>query len=133
MKFTLSWLKKHLDTSASLDEILSALTDLGLEVESVENPVEKLEKFTIGKVLSALSTLPIVNFSNFSTGFSTLSTSNPKSVRAESISSKLAEVSKCFLSQDSVNFIIFPYINTIQISYLERPECRLGCSSELKP
>ena len=53
MKFTLSWLKKHLDTSASLDEILSALTDLGLEVESVENPVEKLEKFTIGKVLSA--------------------------------------------------------------------------------
>ena len=53
MKFTLSWLKKHLDTSASLDEILSALTDLGLEVESVENPVAKLEKFTIGKVLSA--------------------------------------------------------------------------------
>ena len=49
MKFTLSWLKKHLDTSASLDEILSALTDLGLEVESVENPVEQLEKFTIGE------------------------------------------------------------------------------------
>ena len=56
MKFTLSWLKKHLDTSASLDEILSALTDLGLEVESVENPVEKLEKFTIGKVLVQNST-----------------------------------------------------------------------------
>ena len=53
MKFTLSWLKKHLDTSASLDEILSALTDLGLEVESVENPVEKLDKFTIGKGISA--------------------------------------------------------------------------------
>ena len=40
MKFTLSWLKKHLDTSASLDEILSALTDLRLEVESDENTVE---------------------------------------------------------------------------------------------
>ena len=36
MKFTLSWLKKHLDTSANLDEILTALTDLGLEVENVE-------------------------------------------------------------------------------------------------
>ena len=53
MKFTLSWLKKHLDTSANLDEILTALTDLGLEVENVENPVETLKKFTIGKVLSA--------------------------------------------------------------------------------
>ena len=53
MKFTLSWLKKHLDTSANLDEILSALTDLGLEVENVENPVESLKEFTIGKVVSA--------------------------------------------------------------------------------
>ena len=32
MKFTLSWLKTHLDTTASLDDILYALTDLGLEV-----------------------------------------------------------------------------------------------------
>ena len=53
MKFTLSWLKKHLDTSANLDEILAALTDLGLEVENVENPTESLKEFTIGKVLSA--------------------------------------------------------------------------------
>ena len=53
MKFTLSWLKKHLDTSANLEEILAALTDLGLEVENVENPVEALKEFTIGKVLSA--------------------------------------------------------------------------------
>ena len=53
MKFTLSWLKKHLDTSANLEEILAALTDLGLEVENVENPVESLKEFTIGKVLSA--------------------------------------------------------------------------------
>ena len=35
MKFTLSWLKDHLDTGASLDDITYALTDLGLEVEEV--------------------------------------------------------------------------------------------------
>ena len=34
MKFTLSWLKDHLDTEAPLDDILYALTDLGLEVEA---------------------------------------------------------------------------------------------------
>ncbi len=38
MKFTLSWLKDHLDTEATVDEIAEALTDLGLEVESVERP-----------------------------------------------------------------------------------------------
>ncbi|MGY9049301.1 MAG: YtpR family tRNA-binding protein, partial [Rhodobacterales bacterium] len=53
MKFTFSWLKDHLDTTAPLDEILEALTDLGLEVEGVENPLEKLSGFTIGKVLEA--------------------------------------------------------------------------------
>ena len=53
MKFTLSWLKDHLETDASLDEILFALTDVGLEVEGVENPAEKLAAFTIGHVKSA--------------------------------------------------------------------------------
>lgn len=53
MKFTLSWLKDHLDTQASLDDILYALTDLGLEVEEVSNPAERLRDFTIGKVLHA--------------------------------------------------------------------------------
>jgi len=53
MKFTLSWLKDHLDTTASVDEITDALTDLGLEVEGVENPGAKLADFTIGKVISA--------------------------------------------------------------------------------
>jgi len=53
MKFTLSWLKDHLDTEASLDEILYALTDLGLEVEGVSNPAETLANFTIGKVKHA--------------------------------------------------------------------------------
>ena len=36
MKFTLSWLKDHLDTEASLDEIVEKLTMIGLEVESVD-------------------------------------------------------------------------------------------------
>ncbi len=54
MKFTLSWLKDHLETTASLDDILYALTDLGLEVEEVVNPVAKLAPFTIAKVLEAV-------------------------------------------------------------------------------
>ena len=54
MKFTLSWLKKHLETSATVDEIAEALTDLGLEVEGIENPAEKLRPFTIAKVKSAV-------------------------------------------------------------------------------
>ena len=53
MKFTLSWLKDHLETTASVDEITYALTDLGLEVEGVENPAAKLKAFTIGKVIHA--------------------------------------------------------------------------------
>ena len=53
MKFTLSWLKEHLDTNATLDEIEFALSDLGLEVEGIENPAERLREFTIGKVVHA--------------------------------------------------------------------------------
>ena len=53
MKFTLSWLKAHLDTTASVDDITDALTDLGLEVEGVENPAEKLKAFTLGYVKHA--------------------------------------------------------------------------------
>ena len=53
MKFTLSWLKDHLETEASLDEILHALTDLGLEVEEVEDPAEKLGAFRIARVIEA--------------------------------------------------------------------------------
>lgn len=53
MKFTLSWLKDHLETSASLEDILYALTDLGLEVEEVVNPAGKLAPFTIARVLHA--------------------------------------------------------------------------------
>ena len=53
MKFTLSWLKDHLETEASIDDILYALTDLGLEVEGVEDRGAKLADFTIGKIMSA--------------------------------------------------------------------------------
>lgn len=53
MKFTLSWLKEHLETEASLDAIVEALTRIGLEVEGVENPGEKLAAFKVAKVLSA--------------------------------------------------------------------------------
>jgi len=53
VKFTLSWLKTHLDTEASVDEILYALTDLGLEVEEVANPVDRLKDFTLGYVETA--------------------------------------------------------------------------------
>ena len=53
MKFTLSWLKDHLDTTASVDEIAEALTDLGLEVEEISNPAARLSAFTLAKVLHA--------------------------------------------------------------------------------
>lgn len=53
MKFTLSWLHQHLDTQASLDDIVEALTRVGLEVEGVENPGEKLAAFRVAKVLTA--------------------------------------------------------------------------------
>jgi len=53
MKFTLSWLKDHLETDASLDEITEALTDLGLEVEEIINPAERLSDFTLGHVTHA--------------------------------------------------------------------------------
>lgn len=53
MKFTLSWLKDHLDTDASLDAIVDALTRAGLEVEGVENPAAKLDGFRVARVLTA--------------------------------------------------------------------------------
>jgi phenylalanyl-tRNA synthetase beta chain len=53
MKFTLSWLKEHLETEASLDAVTEALTRIGLEVEGVENPGEKLAAFRVAKVLTA--------------------------------------------------------------------------------
>lgn len=54
MKFTLAWLKEHLETDASLEEITFALTDLGLELEGVSNPAERLAAFTVGEILEAV-------------------------------------------------------------------------------
>ena len=54
MKFTLSWLKEHLETEASLDQILEALTDLGLEVEEVDDPAARLGAFRIARILEAV-------------------------------------------------------------------------------
>ncbi|WP_242097444.1 phenylalanine--tRNA ligase subunit beta [Sphingomonas sp. CROZ-RG-20F-R02-07] len=53
MKFTLGWLKAHLETDADLATLVEALTRVGLEVEGVENPGEKLAAFTVARVLSA--------------------------------------------------------------------------------
>jgi len=53
MKFTLSWLKEHLETTASLAEIAARLTDLGLEVESVTDRGALLAPFVIARIESA--------------------------------------------------------------------------------
>ncbi|MBB4285401.1 phenylalanine--tRNA ligase subunit beta [Roseospira goensis] len=53
MKFTLSWLKDHLETDATLDQIAERLTMLGLEVEAVADPRATLAPFTVAEVLSA--------------------------------------------------------------------------------
>ncbi len=53
MKFTLSWLKEYLDTSASLEEISTKLTAIGLEVEGINDPAKAFAGFVVGKVLSA--------------------------------------------------------------------------------
>lgn len=53
MKFTLNWLKDHLETTAPLEDILHALTDLGLEMEGVEDPADSLGAFRICRVIEA--------------------------------------------------------------------------------
>jgi len=53
MKFTLSWLKDHLDTSADVETLSRALTDLGLEVERIADPAKALAAFRVAHVLDA--------------------------------------------------------------------------------
>ena len=53
MKFTLPWLKEHLDTVVPLNEIVDKLTMIGLEVENVEDKAKALAPYVIGKVLTA--------------------------------------------------------------------------------
>src|ERR1700752_1799006 len=50
MKFTLSWLKEHLATEATLDEIVEGLIGVGLEVEEVVDPASKLAPFKVAFV-----------------------------------------------------------------------------------
>jgi phenylalanyl-tRNA synthetase beta chain len=53
VKFTLSWLKDHLDTGASVEQLAEKLSAIGLEVESVDDPGKKLAPFVIARVLEA--------------------------------------------------------------------------------
>jgi phenylalanyl-tRNA synthetase beta chain len=53
MKFSLSWLKEHLETTATVQDVADACNRIGLEVEGIENPAERLKGFTVAKVLTA--------------------------------------------------------------------------------
>ncbi|MGH6986534.1 MAG: phenylalanine--tRNA ligase subunit beta [Caulobacteraceae bacterium] len=53
MKFTLSWLKEHLETSASLEEIVLGMTMAGLEVEEVVDPARRLSAFSAARITAA--------------------------------------------------------------------------------
>lgn len=54
MKFTLSWLREHLETSATLDQITTTLSSIGLEVEGVEDRAAALASFRIAQVVEAV-------------------------------------------------------------------------------
>jgi phenylalanyl-tRNA synthetase beta chain len=54
MKFPLSWLKEHLETDASLDQIVDTLTAVGLEVEEVTDRAKDLAPFTVAYVIEAV-------------------------------------------------------------------------------
>ena len=54
MKFPLSWLKYHLDTDAMLDELAEAMTMAGLEIEHIDNPLEKFADFSVCHVIEAV-------------------------------------------------------------------------------
>src|SRR3954466_1253030 len=53
MKFTLSWLKEHLETDEPLDKLAEKLTMIGLEVEQIDDKAKALSAFTIARVISA--------------------------------------------------------------------------------
>ena len=54
MKFTLSWLKDHLETDATVDQVVEAMTMAGLEVEHVDDPATKLAAFSVAKIVEAV-------------------------------------------------------------------------------
>ncbi len=53
MKFSLSWLKQHLETTATVGDVADGLNRIGLEVEGIENPAERLAGFKVARVLTA--------------------------------------------------------------------------------
>jgi len=53
MKFTISWLKEHLNTKYNENKIIEKLTDIGLEVESFENVSSELDSFKIARIINA--------------------------------------------------------------------------------
>ena len=53
MKFTLGWLKEHLDTKYKDNKIIEKLTNIGLEVESFENVGSELDNFKVAKIINA--------------------------------------------------------------------------------
>jgi phenylalanyl-tRNA synthetase beta chain len=53
MKFSLSWLKAHLDTDATIDQVADCLNRIGLEVEGIENPADALRAFRVAKIVKA--------------------------------------------------------------------------------
>ena len=57
MKITYDWLKDHLKISAKEDKLLEKLTDIGLEVESIENLSEGLDLFKVAKIIKTVNIL----------------------------------------------------------------------------
>jgi phenylalanyl-tRNA synthetase beta chain len=53
MKITTNWLKEHLDTKLNENQIIDKLTDIGLEVESVDSQSSELDSFIVAKILKA--------------------------------------------------------------------------------
>ena len=58
MKFTIDWLKEHLDTKYSDNKIVDKLTDIGLEVENFQNQSSELDNFVVAKILKIFRRLP---------------------------------------------------------------------------
>src|SRR3954469_15699042 len=54
MKFTLSWLKDHLETDAGVEQVVDAMTMAGLEVEHVDDPASKLAAFSVARIVEAV-------------------------------------------------------------------------------
>ena len=54
MKFTLGWLKDHLDTTADAAAVAEAMTMAGLEVEHVTDPTVSLKPFTVARIIEAV-------------------------------------------------------------------------------